>query len=202
MSLSRPIRTELWTSLSRKQVPLPNWESPWGLNKGQFSKTKAGRGGTTEDATDPEPVKPEGDNQVEKGLLYRRDINSPSQAYRDRKGQSRGIHTPASPPSCPLVSTKAPHGLNRCRRARSPGRWSTEPSTLLAESREGRWRADLAGQGELSSTECVPFNIYVPWAQNNPHLRFTSLVPRKILDSRGEIVGIFQPYCQALEIKT
>lgn len=32
------------------------------------------------------------------------------------------------------------------------------------------------------------------------HPRFTFLVPRKILDTWGEIVVIFQPYYKALEI--
>lgn len=53
------MRAELWTSqgLSRKQIPLPNWKSPWGLNKGQFRKTKAGRGKSTEDTTVPRASK-------------------------------------------------------------------------------------------------------------------------------------------------
>lgn len=59
-----------------------------------------------------------------------------------------------------------------------------------------------SGWAQGAVQECVLFNIYAPGAQNNPHLRFTSLVPQKILDSKGEIVVIFQPHCQALEIKT
>lgn len=54
-------RAEPWASrgLSGKQMPLPNWEPPQRLPKGQFTRIKAGGVESTRMLWYPEPVKPE-----------------------------------------------------------------------------------------------------------------------------------------------
>lgn len=169
LSLSRPIRTEPWTSLSRKQVPLPSWESPWGLNKGQFSKTKAGRGGTTEDATVPRASKARRRQSSGKGSPLQEGHKQPEPSIQ---GQERTVQGNPYPSLTPLL----PSGLYQG----SP--WA-EPMPEGKESREvvhrikhtsGREQGGGGGEPIWLGRGSYP-------ARSVSHLIFMSLGPRTTL---------------------
>lgn len=179
----------LCQGLSGKEMPLPNWEPL--LPKVQLTKIKSGRMESAEDAMVPRASKAQRGEACGKGPA--------SQEGQERTAQ--GHQVPSLAPVLPSI-------LHQGSLLAGPMPGDKEPrevghrTPLLGREQGGEVGSGSGlakGATQLggcpteylcpSGPEQASFKIYIPGARN-------------ILDGRGEIIVLFQPYCQAPEIKT